>query len=153
MQTETVTETRTFLRSEFADGKSIGIDKTYIDKNGGSLQAGDRVQVAIRITNSGATDLSGVEYLDSFDTTVFSVPDVTEYSILSDAGSLSGSLNSLTESDFTFHFKGMSIGAGRSAIIQYEVTANALKYGTFKVGILETDDQYGDVSMNANSLC
>jgi hypothetical protein len=133
MQTETVTETRTFLRSEFADGKSIGVDKTYIDKNGGSLQSGDRVQVAIRLTNSGTTNLSGVEYLDSFDSTVFSVPDVTEYSILSDAGTATGSISALTESEFTFHFKGMSIGAGRSAIIQYEITANALKYGTFKV--------------------
>ena len=52
METETVTETRTFLRSEYADGKSIGVEKTYIDKNGGSLQSGDRVQVAIRLTNS-----------------------------------------------------------------------------------------------------
>lgn len=129
------------------------MEKTYIDKNGGSLQSGDRVQVAIRLTNSGSTPLTDVEYLDSFDTTLFSVPDSSDYSILSDAGTSTGKISPLTDGDFIFHFKGMSIGAGRSAIIQYEITANALKYGTFKVGILETDDTYGDVAMNANSLC
>ena len=28
-----------------------------------------------------------------------------------------------------------------------------MRYGKFKVGILETDDMYGDVSMNANAIC
>lgn len=30
---------------------------------------------------------------------------------------------------------------------------NSISFGKFKVGILETDDAYGDVSMNANAIC
>ncbi len=33
------------------------------------------------------------------------------------------------------------------------MNANALAFGKFRVGLLESDDQFGDVAMNANGLC
>jgi hypothetical protein len=42
---------------------------------------------------------------------------------------------------------------GQKITIKYLLKANAISVGKFHVGVLETDDIYGDVSMNANSVC
>lgn len=79
ISTATTTETKTYVRSEYADGNNILIGKTYTDKNGGTLQSGDRVLVSIQITNSGSSALSGISYLDSYDKTVFQADDTLTY--------------------------------------------------------------------------
>lgn len=57
------------------------------------------------------------------------------------------------DGEFDYRFEGIGLLSGESIRIQYEITTNALRFGKFKAGLLETDDIYGDVSMNANSLC
>lgn len=48
----TIEESKTYLRSEFVDAKNIVVAKTYRDKNAGTLQSGDRVEIRLSITNS-----------------------------------------------------------------------------------------------------
>lgn len=65
----------------------------------------------------------------------------------------SGSLKELTDGEFDYQFETYKIPAGESIIIQYGLTTNAVSVGKFHVGLLESDDAYGDVSMNANAIC
>lgn len=197
-----IDEKKTFLRSEFADGKNIEIAKKYTDVNGGFLQAGDPIVVTINIKNLGNAPLSTVSYLDGFEKNVFQASSRSQYSIYgnSSSGALSGnlffddladivdtsfttttsstgttaltgtgtrtgrpaglgnligsgSLKELTEGEFDYQFDGLRIPANENITIKYELKANAISVGKFHVGILETDDIYGDVSMNANAIC
>ncbi len=151
----TITEQRTYLRSEFADAKNITIAKVYTDKNGGTLQAGDRIDVAITITNTSSSTLAGVSYLDSNEKNVFKLSENTGYTIADNNGSVSqsGSLNSLVDGTFDYQFDNLSIPAGSNRVIHYEMLANSLAFGQFHVGIFETDDSYGDVTLNGNAIC
>lgn len=107
------------------------------------------------IQNAGSTPLNQVSYLDSYEKSVFRLGDNTSYSVLNESGVITGSgtLNELTEGEFDFQFDNLSIPAGKSITLRYSLFVSSISFGKFKVGILETDDIYGDVSMNANAIC
>jgi hypothetical protein len=86
----TIEKQRSFLRSEFADGKDIKIAKKYTDSNGGFLQAGDPILVTIDVTNAGSAPLSGVIYLDSYEKSVFQPGENDSYAIYGGSGSMMG---------------------------------------------------------------
>ncbi len=146
---------KSYLRSEFADGKNIEITRKYIDVNGGFLQAGDPINVLVEIKNTSSTPLTGASYLDKYEKNVFQEGKNDSYTIYGSSGSTagSGSLNKLTEGEFDYQFDQLRIPANEKIIIKYGLTANAISVGKFHVGILDPDDTYGDVSMNANAIC
>jgi hypothetical protein len=151
----TIPETLTYLRSEFADGRNIRIEKRYTDKNGGTLQAGDAVTVSTVLSNETGAPLNGVSYLDSNERNVFREGDALQYSVFGSGGSVikQGELQPITSGDFDYQFDGLSLPSGGKLTIQYEIVASALSYGKFRVGIFETDDVYGDVALNGNAVC
>lgn len=71
LKTTTIEEKRTFIRSEFADGKDVLIEKKYADANGENLQSGELINVSITIRNAGSSALNQVSYLDSYEKSVF----------------------------------------------------------------------------------
>jgi hypothetical protein len=150
----TISDRATYLRSEFGAGEDLTVNRSFVDRNGGTLQAGDRIGVRINILNKGATERVNFQYLDSFDKTIFHSSENTTYT-LKKAGIVTGTgaLKPLTDGEFDYQFGGFNIRANESVDIEYEVVTNAVRYGKFKVGELERGDNLGDVSMNANAVC
>lgn len=150
----TVQTSRSYLRSEFLDAKDVLIAKTYKDKNGGTLQSGDRVEITLSLTNTGAQTLSGADYLDSNALNVFKETDTSTFTRTNGAGQVAtGALNALVQGEFDYQFTGFSIAPKETVKITYEMSANALAFGKFRVGLIEKDDELGDVAMIANGLC
>jgi uncharacterized repeat protein (TIGR01451 family) len=156
-----VEERKTFLRSEFADGKNIEIAKKYRDINGGFIQAGDPIAVTISIKNLGPLPLTNVSYLDRYEKNIFQSSTQNRYTVYQNTQNDAvkghvigrGSLTELADGEFDYQFDQLSIPSNESISITYELKANAVAVGKFHVGVLETDDIYGDVSMKANAIC
>lgn len=154
LNSATVDTSKSYLRSEFLDAKNVVVSKTYNDKNGGTLQSGDRVAITVSLTNTGTQTLTNVAYLDSNEANVFQETDTPTYTRINGAGKIfTGALNPMVQGEFDYQFDGFSIAPKETVKITYEMKANALAFGKFRVGLLETDDEFGDVAMNANGLC
>lgn len=153
LDTTTLEEKRTYLRSEFAIANNIVIEKTYTDTNSGTLQGNDKIKVTLSITNSGSKALNNVSYLDSNDSTVFKLGDNRLYVRKIGSATFTGTLVESADEGFDLVFDGFSLEPKEKAVITYELVANPLGLGKFNVGRLESDDIYGDVSMNSSGVC
>ncbi len=121
--------------------------------NGGSLKAGDRIEVKVALSHSGANTLSDVTYLDSNPRQVFQPGENRNFSQINGAKTLTGVLSDITSGPFDLRFTNISLPPKETVTLTYELKANQVRFGNFKVGLLATDDAYGDVSMSANAVC
>ena len=149
----TIDEYKTYLRSEYAYGKNIIVSKTYRDIDGGTLKAGDRIEVKVSLSHSGANTLSDVVYLDSNPRQVFQPSENRTFTKVQGGTTSTGALSDITSGPYDLRFTGISIAPRDTVTLTYELKANQVRFGGFKVGLLETDDIYGDVSMSANAVC
>ncbi len=67
-----IIQKQTYLRSEFAEAQDLIIEKSYTDRNGGTLKEGDIIDVKLTITNTGSKAKNNIAYLDSNESALFS---------------------------------------------------------------------------------
>lgn len=146
-------QVRTYVRSTFAEGKGLGVEKTYKDANGSPLQSGDKIQVTIVLKNLGASPKANLTYLDSNEQKVFIESDDKKYVLKSAGKEESRQYEKITYGEFDRKFTGLSIPAGGTITISYLMKSAPVSINKVIVGRIFKNDRYGDVSFNPNNTC
>ncbi len=152
---------RTFIRSPFAEGKGLKVEKKYTLMTSGTrdtIQTDDKIRVEIVLTNTTSKSFKDAVYLDSNDQKLFQEDQNGTYTTTQNGGTEEQhSLKYLTEGDFDYGFDFASIAPGEVIKIQYLVTATPAAYGKINVGLQEKkeagNDVYGDISLSPNNIC
>lgn len=152
---------RTFVRSPFAEGKGLKVEKTYKILSSSprdTMQTGDKIRVEIALTNTSTKAFRDAVYLDSNDRKIFLEDQSGIYTMVRNGGAEEQHpLKYLTAGDFDYGFDFASIAPGETIKIQYLMTAIPAAFGVMGVGLLEKgeagDDIYGDISLSPNNIC
>ena len=145
-------KTLTFIRSEYAAGRGVDVQKTYsTTASGGVLVSGSPVTVSIRLKNTTATSLKDIVYLEKPDSLI-AVSDGANYTISQNGKTQEKPLQDLSGGDFTYGFDHLSLAPNEEIAISYSGSANAVDIGSFQAG-LESGDTYGSISLTPNKTC
>lgn len=150
---------RIFIRSSFAEGKGLQVEKTYTLTSGGDImQTNAKVRVEISLKNTSNKAFKDAVYLDSNDAKLFQGEQNGIYNLSrSGAAEEELPLKYLVEGDFDYGFDLGRIAPGETVKIRYLVTATPAAFGKMSVGLLEKgeagDDIYGDISLSPNNIC
>jgi len=152
---------RVFIRSPFAEGKGLKVEKTYrllSDAGRDTIHTGDKIRVEIILTNNSPKAFQDAVYLDSNDRAIFQEEQEGIYTIIrKDGEEEQKPLRYLTQGDFDYGFDLATIAPMEVVQIRYIVTATPVAFGKMGVGLLEKgeagDDIYGDISLAPNNMC
>lgn len=152
---------RTFIRSPFAEGKGLKVEKSYkiiTSQARDTMQMGDKIRVEIVLTNTTNKAFRDAVYLDSNDRKLFFPEQSGIYTTVSNSGTeQQHPLKYLTAGEFDYGFDFVTIAPGEVIRIQYLVTATPTAFGKMTVGLLEKgeagDDIYGDIGLSPNNIC
>lgn len=152
---------KTFIRSPFAEGKGLKVEKSYkpmMSGSGDTMQTGDKIQVEITLTNTSGKTFRDAVYLDSNEHTIFQEEQDGIYTVTRNGGDEEQHpLKYLTEGDFDYGFDFALLAPNETVKIRYLVTATPSAFGKMQVGLLEKgepgDDIYGDISLSPNNIC
>ncbi len=147
-------ESRTYIRSEYAEGENLRVEKTYTDRNGDTLQTDDIVDVTVRLTNTGDENRTNVEYLDSYEKNVFDLPDTAQVSLIQSNGEETTlSYDPLVQGEYDLSVDVGELPAGASAEFSYTLESRPIAYGEVLVGDLGSDAGHGEIAVRANNVC
>ncbi|MDD2487531.1 MAG: hypothetical protein PHS92_04120 [Candidatus Gracilibacteria bacterium] len=152
MRYENAEAEKTFVRSQFAEGRGVKIEKIYIDENGGNLKSGDKIKVNLRLTNNTNSSLNNLIYLDSNNNGLID-SDNLNYIYKTSSNEIIKPLNKLDVDEFNYLFDDINILPNQSIEISYELIAPSFSFGDIKVGMLEKTDIYGGISLNPTKKC
>lgn len=127
-----VTNTKNFLRSEYAASQGLDISKRYSLGSGTTLHAGQRIRVDIDIHNTSTTTAKSIEYLDTIPQ-IFSTDKTLQYTIKNNGTTITRDFALTASSDYDAHFTLPDIAAGQMSTISYELTALPTSYGELLV--------------------
>ncbi len=137
------TQEKTFVRSEYAESSWIKIEKVFLDKNSGSLQSWDLVQVTATIKNVSNKALTNVAYVDKINSSF----EKTEKVLTSSKWK-----EKQAPAEYDILVDEFSLDPNETAIIKYELRTLPIKYWNLKVGLFEKwevwDDEYWDIILS-----
>ncbi len=132
---------RTFIRSPFAEGKGLKVEKNYkimTSETRDTMQTGDKIRVEIVLTNTSNKTFRDAVYLDSNDRKIFLEDQSGVYTLVRNGGTEEQRpLKYLTNGEFDYGFDFTSIASGEVIRIQYLITATPTAFGKMAVGLLE----------------
>lgn len=152
---------RVFVRSPFAEGKGLKVEKSYrimTSQSRDTMQTGDKIRAEIVLTNTSTRTMRDSVYLDSNDRNIFLAEQNGIYTVMRNNGTEEQrAFKYLTEGDFDYGFDISDIAPGEVVRIRYLLTATPVAFGTMSVGLLEKgetgDDVYGDISLSPSNMC
>lgn len=133
-------EKRTFIRSTFAEGKGLKVEKSYTLINNVSrdtMQTDDKIRVEIALTNFSPRTFRDSVYLDMNERKLFREETDGEYILFRNGKEEKRALHYMTEGDFDYGFDLGAIAPGEAIKIRYTITAHPTAFGKITVGLLE----------------
>lgn len=155
-------DTKTFLRSEYAENEWIAVVKTFTDTNGWSLQSGDEVSLDIEIENISWRTLRNIAYLEKLPD-VFQL-DTTKLPMMNVAGRDVGDENVILKKSIVPEFaflideyntweetsSAFVLNPGQKISLKIPLTTRSFQAWYIEVGLFEAgepwDDVYGDIA-------
>ncbi len=146
----------TYIQSQYASAYGIEVSKTFQNISNSTVHAGDKIEVAIALRNTGTATAKNVSYIDTIPA-IFSAEKTKKYQLVLDGQVITRDFHPLESTDYDAYFVWVDIPPGKTLYIKYQLTALPASYGEMLVGDFEQGetgtDTYGDAGFKTSTTC
>lgn len=93
----------TYIQSQYAPAYGIEVSKTFQNISNSTVHAGDKIEVAIALRNTGTATAKNVSYIDTIPA-IFSAEKTKKYQLVLDGQVITRDFHPLESTDYDAYF-------------------------------------------------